>query len=85
MQTAMNEMSFQGAQKRIDFLGRWSLAFFAVFVVLVSWLGNSVRAGKYDTMFQIGIGCAMAVAVVCGILTRSTHKRIKRLEEPENE
>ncbi|MDD9818761.1 MAG: hypothetical protein OXU61_11610 [Gammaproteobacteria bacterium] len=85
MQTAMNEMSSQGAQKRIDFYGRWSLALFAVFVVLAGWIGTNIRAGKYDTMFQFGVGCAMVAAVGCIGFTWVTHRRIKRLEESKNE
>jgi len=85
MKTAMKEILSQGAQKRIDFLGRWSLAFFAVFVVLVGWLGTNIRTGKYDIMFQVGIGCATVVAVACISFTWITHKRIKRLEKSENE
>jgi len=81
MQTAMNEMSFQGAQKRIDFLGRWSLAFFAVLIVLVGWIGNRINAGQFGIMFLVGVGWAVIFAAICGILARSTHKRIKRLEE----
>jgi len=85
MQTAMNEMSSQGAQKRIDFYGRWSLALFALLVVLLGWLGNSARVGKYDTMFQLGIGCAVGAAIACISFTWITHRRIKRLEESKNE
>ncbi|MDD9868729.1 MAG: hypothetical protein OXU50_02375 [Gammaproteobacteria bacterium] len=81
----MNEMSSQGAQKRIDFLGRWSLAFFAVLIVLAGWIGNRINAGQFGIMFQVGVGGAVAVAAVCGILTWATHKRIQRLEESKNE
>jgi len=35
-------------EKQIDFLGRWALAFFAVFILLVGWLGNSIRNEQFD-------------------------------------
>lgn len=85
MKTTMNEMSSQGAQKRIDFLGRWALAFFAVLIVLLGWIGTNIRAGKYDIMFQAGIGCAVFAAIVFISLTWNTHRRIKRLEKSKNE
>jgi len=81
----MNETHSQGMQKRIDFLGRWAFAFFTVFVVLVGWIGNSIRAEKYDILFQVGIGVAVALAVACLGFAWMTLQRIKRLEESKNE
>jgi len=81
MKTAMNEMSSHGAQKRIDFLGRWSLAFFAVFVVLAGWLGNRINAGEFGIMFLVGMECAVISLMVCVGCGWITHRRIKRLEE----
>jgi len=81
----MKEIASQGAQKRIDFLGQWSLAFFAVLVVLVGWIGNRINAGQFGIMFLVGVGWAVIFTAICGILARSTHKHIKRLEESEND
>jgi len=80
----MNEISFHGAQKRIEFYGRWALAFFAVFIVQAGWLGARYEAGKFGIVFEIGVVCA-AVVVTIGIgLIVATHKHIKRLEEHKN-
>ena len=77
----MNDIEFNGAQKRIDFYGRWGLAFFTVFIVLVSWLCNSIIAGKFGIMFQLGIGGVLVTATIwCGFFW-AAHRRIKRLEE----
>jgi len=71
--------------KRIDFLGRWALAFFAVFVVLVGWIGNSIRTEQFDIIFQVGVNLAVVAAIMCGGLTFVTLKLIKRREKSENE
>jgi len=71
--------------KRIDFLGRWALAFFAVFVVLVGWLGNSIRTEQYDIIFQVGVNLAVFAAIMCIGLTVVTIRLIKRREKSENE
>ncbi|MDD9885418.1 MAG: hypothetical protein OXU62_12975 [Gammaproteobacteria bacterium] len=81
----MNETHSQGMQKRIDFLGRWAFAFFTVFIVQVSWLGNSIRAEKYDILFRVGIGAAAVFAVACLGFAWVTYRNIKRLEESKNE
>ncbi|MCY4244361.1 MAG: hypothetical protein OXU41_03515 [Gammaproteobacteria bacterium] len=81
----MNEISSQGAQKRIDFLGRWALASFAVLVVLAGWLGNSINTGKFGIMFWPGVAGAVVAAVFCAGLTWITHQHIKRLEEHKND
>lgn len=74
----------QGAQKRIDFLWRWAMTFFAVLVVLVGWLGVNIRAEKYDTVFWIGVGFTAVVAVACPVLTYIAHRHIKRLEKSDD-
>jgi len=71
--------------KRIDFIGRWALAFFAVLVVLVGWIGNNIRAGQYDIIFQIGVNFAVGAAVICVTLTLIAYRLIKRKEESGNE
>jgi len=70
--------------KRIDFLGRWALAFFVVFVALVGWLGNSVRAEQFDIIFHVGAHLAVLAAIACGVLTRVTVQLINRREKSEN-
>jgi len=85
MKTAMKEISSQGAQKRIDFLGRWSLAFFAVFTVLSGWIGNRINAGQFGIMFLIGAGCAAGFLMACVGCGWVTHRRIKRLEEQKDD
>jgi len=70
--------------KRIDFLGRWALAFFVVFVALVGWIGNSIRTEQFDIIFQIGVNLAVLAAIACGVLTRVTLQLIKRREESKN-
>jgi len=80
----MNEISFHGAQKRIEFYGRWALAFFAVFIVQAGWLGARYEAGKFGIVFALGVA-GMAAVIVIGIsLILATHKHIKRLEEHKN-
>jgi len=81
----MNETHSQGMQKRIDFLGRWAFAFFTVFVVLIGWIGNSIRAEKYDILFQVGIGAAAVIVIACIGFAWMALQRIKRLEESKNE
>jgi len=77
----MNEISSQGAPRRIEFYGRWALAFFAVFIVLVSWICNSMIAGKFGIMFRLGIGGAVVTAAIWSALLWATHQHIKQLEE----
>jgi len=48
----MDETAFHGAQKRIDFLGRWALALFTVATVLASWLGARYEAGQFGILFD---------------------------------
>jgi len=72
-------------EKQIDFVGRWALAFFAVFVLLVGWLGNSIRNEQFDAVFQTGMYLAFIVAVICGMLTAITYFSFKRPEVPRNE
>lgn len=82
----MNDIKFRGAQKRIDFLWRWGLAFFAVFIILVGWLCNSIMAGEYRTlMFRFGVGAATTTALLCLVSTWGTHILIKRLDEHEDD
>jgi len=69
----MKEISSQGAPRRIEFYGRWALAFFAVFIVLVSWICN--------IMFRLGIGGAVVTAAIWSPLLWATHQHIKQLEE----
>lgn len=71
--------------KRIDFLGRWALAFFAVLVVLLGWIGNSIRTEQYDIIFHIGVHLAVVAAIMCVGLTLVTIRLIKRKEESQNE
>jgi len=77
----MNEISSQGAQKRIDFYGRWALAFFAVLVLQAGWLGARYEAGKFGIVFELGVVGLVAAIVTIGVLILATHKHIKRLEE----
>lgn len=77
----MNDIEFHGVQKRIDFYGRWGLAFFTVFVVLVSWLCNSIIAGQFGIMFKVGIGFAVGLAALWCSFFWAAHRLIKRLEE----
>ena len=81
----MNEISSQGVQKRIDFLGRWALAFFAVFILLAGWLGGRYEAGKFGILFDLGVVSVVAVVVIGIGLTWFTHKRIRRLEEHKDD
>jgi len=81
----MNEISSQGAQRRIEFYGRWALAFFAVFIVLVSWICNSIIAGKLGIMFRLGIGGAVVIAAIWIALLWATHQHIKQLEERKDD
>ncbi|MCY4244429.1 MAG: hypothetical protein OXU31_08325 [Gammaproteobacteria bacterium] len=76
----MNEVSLYGAQKRIDFLGRWALAFFAVFIVLAGWIGNRISAGEFGIMFLVGIGCCAISLMACVGCGWTTHRRIQKLE-----
>jgi len=76
----MNETQLQGVHKRIDFYGRWGLAFFATFVVLVSWLCNSYIAGQFGIMFQLGIGVAVVDAAIWFGFFWAALRLIKRLE-----
>jgi len=71
--------------RQIDFIGRWSLAFFAVLIVLLGWLGNSIRAGYFDILFQVGVHLAFIVAAICGILTVVTYINLKRPGARKNE
>jgi len=77
----MNEIASQGAQKRIDFIGRWALAFFAVFVILLGWLGGRHEVGKFGLWFELGIACAAVVGLMVIGLTVLAHRRIKQMEE----
>lgn len=81
----MNETASQGVQKRIDFYGRWALAFFAVFIILVSWVCNSFIAGMFGIMFQLGIGATLVVAAIWCAFFWATHRHIKRLEEHKHD
>lgn len=76
----MNEISFHGAQRRIDFYGRWALAFFAVFIVLAGWLGNRINAGEFGIMFLVGIGCCATFLMACIGCAWFRHQRIQKLE-----
>jgi len=71
----------QGVQKRIDFTGRWALAFFAVFVILTGWLDGRHEAGKFGILFDLSVVSIVAVVAIGIGLTWLTHKRIRRLEE----
>lgn len=78
------EKATQGAQKRIDFLWRWAMTFFAIFVVLAGWVGTNIRAEKYDTLFWVGVAFAAISFAISATLTYITHRHIKRLEESDN-
>jgi len=56
-----------------------------VFVLLVGWLGNSIRNEQFDIMFQVGIHLAFIVAAISGTLTFIAYTSLKRPEEPKNE
>jgi len=71
--------------KQTDFVGRWALAFFAVLVLLVGWLGNSIRNGQFDIMFQVGVHLAFIVAAICCTLTAVTYIHLKRPGARKNE
>jgi len=71
--------------KQTDFVGRWALAFFAVFALLVGWLGNSIRNEQFDMMFQVGVHLAFISAAISGTLSVITYTSLKRPEEPKNE
>jgi len=80
----MDDIAFIGAQKRIDFLGRQSLAFFTAFAVLSSWLGARYEAEMYGIVFWLGAAGLVIVAVfwlVCGV---AAYISIKRLEAHKN-
>lgn len=74
----------QGAQKRIDFLWRWAMTLFTVFVVLTGWLGVNIRAEKYDTIFWVGVGLDAFVFIASATLTYITHRHLNRLEKSDN-
>lgn len=77
----MNDIEFHGVQKRIDFYGRWGLAFFTTFVVLVSWLCGSYAAGDFGILFKVGLGTAGVLAIIWVTLLWAAHRLIKRLEK----
>lgn len=80
----MDENETLGVQKRIDYLGRWSLAFFTASAVLAGWLGARYEAEKFGIVFEIGLaGLAVAVAIDIGLIA-ATFFYIKRLEERKN-
>jgi len=71
--------------KRIDFLARWGMAFFAVLVVLVSWLGNSINNGVFGIMFWPGVVTAAVFAVLCASATWAAYRLINQPEKPDND
>jgi len=74
----MNELSPQGEQKLIDFIGRWAMAFFALLVVLAGWLGGRYEAGEFGILFVLGFACAGIAAVLCVGLTWFALRLIER-------
>lgn len=80
----MDEIAILGAQKRIDFLERQSLAFFTVIVVLTGWIGARYEAGMFGMVFWTGVvGLAVIIAVWGGLIV-AAHIFIKRLEGHKN-
>lgn len=77
----MNDIEFSGVQKRIDFYGRWGLAFFTTFVVLVSYLCGSYAAGDFGILFKVGLGAAVGLAAIWGHFFVAALRLIKRLEK----
>jgi len=84
MEDTMDEIAFQGAQKRIDFLGRWALALFAAFAVLVGWLGARYEAEQFGVVFWLGVAGIVAVIIIGGGCTAGAHLLIKRMEGHRN-
>lgn len=74
----MSKISPQGTQKLIDFIGRWAMAFFALFVVLTGWLGGRFEAGEFGILFVLGFACAGIAAAFCIGLTWFALILIKR-------
>ena len=81
----MDEIAFQGAQKRIDFLGRWALALFAAFAVLVGWLGARYEAGQFGVVFWFGVAGLAAVSIIGGGCAAGAHLVIRRMEGHRND
>lgn len=80
----MNEIAILGAQKRIDFLERQSLAFFTAFAVLAGWLGARYEAEQFGMVFTLGaVGLVAVIAIWTGLII-TAHLRIKRLEGHKN-
>lgn len=77
----MDETATLGVQKRIDYLGRWSLAFFTVAAVLVGWLGARFDAEKFGIVFEVGLVGLAVIIVIDVTLVVATVFYIKRLEE----
>jgi len=75
----MNKISPQGEQKLIDFIGRWAMAFFALFVLLTGWLGGRYEAEEFGVLFTLGLACAGVSAVLCVGLSVVALILIKRL------
>jgi len=71
--------------KRIDFFGRWGMAFFAVLVVLAGWLGNSINAGKFGIMFWPGVAGMVIFAALSLACTLASLHLINQPEESKNE
>jgi len=80
----MDDIAFQIAQKRIDFLNRWSLALFTVATLLISWLAARYEAEQFGMVFNLGMGCLVLVAPLCCGLVVAAHLRLKRLEKLRN-
>jgi len=76
----MDDIALQGAQKRIDFISRWGFALFAVFVVLLGWLGARYEAEQFGVVFWAGLAGFAADSVLLIGLIVAAHLRIKRLE-----
>lgn len=65
----MHELSPQGEQKFIDFIGRWAMAFFALLVVLTGWLGGRYEAEEFGILFVLGLACAGAAFIATIVLS----------------
>jgi len=81
----MDETAFHGAQKRIDFLNRWSLALFTVATLLISWLAARYEAEQFGILFKLGLTFAVLDTVTCCGLVVATHLLIKRMEEHKDD
>jgi len=72
-----------GIREQIDFNTKL-LQICAAFLALIgSGLVAQIRTGKFDMLFWSGVGLAVALLVVVGLLIYNIHRHIKTLRQPK--